>query len=86
MFQVIAGCNTVSYFFHVSKRVVSFNMIVELASSNIITELVNNEVTKFTQRYIYRDQAVERIVETRMRQYNEIKTKTTQVILPDPNS
>ena len=26
------------------------------------------------------------IVETRMIQYNEIKTKTTQVILPDPNS
>ena len=29
---------------------------------------------------------VEEIVKARMRQYNEIKTKTTQVILPDPNS
>ena len=28
----------------------------------------------------------ERIVNTRMRQYNEIKTKTAQVILPDLNS
>ena len=46
----------VSYFFNVSKRVVferassgitTFNMIVELGSSNITTESVNYEVTKF---------------------------------------
>ena len=29
---------------------------------------------------------MEGIIETRMRQYKEIKTKTMQVILPDPNS
>ena len=29
---------------------------------------------------------MEIIVETRMKQYNEFKTKTTQVILPDLNS
>ena len=40
---------------------------------------------KYIQRYNYRDQEVEGIVETRMRQNNEIKT-TTQVFLPDPNS
>ena len=34
---------------------------------------------------IYSKEA-EGIVETRMRQYNELKTKATQVILPDPNS
>ena len=33
---------------------------------------------------IYRGQEVEGIVETRMRQYNVIKTKRTQVILLDP--
>ena len=50
------GCDKVSYFFNVSKRVVfqrisssitTFNMIVELSSSNITTEPVNYEVTKF---------------------------------------
>ena len=95
MFQVIIGYNMVSYFFNVSKRVVferasscitSFNMIVELASSKIITGPVSNEVTKLIQRYNYCGKEVERIVQTRMRKYNEIKTKTTQVILSDPNS
>ena len=50
-----------------------------------IRDSISNEVTKFIQRYVYRDQEVEGIVETRMRQNNEIKT-TTQVFLPDPNS
>ena len=47
---------------------------------NIIKESVNNEVAKFIQRYVYRVKEVEGIVKTRMRYYNEIKTKTTQVI------
>ena len=59
---------------------------VELASSNIKTESLNNEVTKFIQRYVYRAKEMEGIIETRLRQYNEIKMKTTQAILLDPNS
>ena len=94
-FHAITGFDTVSYFFNVSKRVAferassgitPLNMIVELCSSNIITESVNNEVTKFIQRYVYRVKEVKGIAKTRMRQYDEIKTKTTQVILPNPNS
>ena len=50
-----------------------------------IRDSINNEVIKFIQRYVYRDKEVEGIVETRMRQNNEIKT-TTQVFIPDPNS
>ena len=50
-----------------------------------IRDSINNEVIKFIQRYVYRDQEVEGIVETRMRQNNEIKT-TAQVFIPDPNS
>ena len=53
---------------------------------NIITESSNNEVTKFIQRYVYCGKDVEGIVKTRMRQYNEIKPKITQVILLDANS
>ena len=94
-FHAITGCDTVSYFFNVSKRVVfkrassgvtPFNMIVESGSSNIIRKSANNEVTKFIQRYVYRGKKVEGIVKIRMRQYYEIKTKTTQVILLDRNS
>ena len=88
-------CDTVSYFFNVSKRVVfeqvssgitPFDTIVELGSLNIITESVKIEVTKFIQKCIYCTMEVEKIVETRMRQYNEIKMITKQAILPDPNN
>ena len=50
-----------------------------------IRNSIKNEVTKFIQRYVYCHKEVEGIVETRMRQNNEIKT-TTQVFIPDPNS
>ena len=75
-FHAVTGWDMVSFFFKVSKRVVfervssgitPFNMIVELGSSNIITESVNNEVIKFIQRYVYRGKEAEGIVETRMR-------------------
>ena len=40
----------------------------------------------FIQKYVYRGKTNEELVETRMRQYNTMKTKTTQTILPDPHS
>ena len=55
-FHAVAGCDLVSYFFNVSKwpvferassGITTFNMIVELGSSNITTESVNYDVTKF---------------------------------------
>ena len=73
----VTGCDTVSYIFNVSNRVVlkrtssgipPFNMIVELGSSNIKTDYANNEVAKLKQRYVYRGKDVEGIVKTRMRQ------------------
>ena len=75
-FHTITGCDTVSYLFNVSKRVkferaasgiTPFNMITELYSSNIITKSVNNEVTKFIQRYVFCGEEVEGIVKTRIR-------------------
>ena len=55
-FHAVTVCDRVSYFFNVSKQVVferassgitSFNIIVELGSTNITTESVNYEATKF---------------------------------------
>ena len=40
----------------------------------------------FIQKYAYRGKTNEKLVEKRMRQYNTMKTKTTQIILPDPHS
>ena len=51
----IKGCDTVSYFFNILKRVLfertslsvtSFNMLVGLGASNIIAESINNEMKK----------------------------------------
>ena len=75
--HAITGCDTVSYFFNVSKQILFerassgimlFNMIFNYHYTNIITESVNNEVAKFIQRYVYRGKEVEGIVETRIRQ------------------
>ena len=91
-FHAITGLDTVSYLLNVSKRVLfertssgvtPFNIIVELGSSNITIESVNNAVTKFLQKYLYLAKKVERIVGTIMRQYDGIQTR---VISPDPNS
>ena len=38
----------------------------------------------FFQKYIYRGKTNEELVETRMREYNMMKTKPTQTILPEP--
>ena len=46
-------------FERVLSGVMSFNVIVELGSSNIVTESVNGEITKFIQNYVYRDKKVE---------------------------
>ena len=57
-------------------------MMVRLGASNVVPESVNNEVKVFIQSDLYRGKKAEGIVEARMRQHNEIKTKTTQTILP----
>ena len=75
--HAITGCDTVSYFFNVSKQILFerassgitlFNVIFNYHYTNIITDSVNNEVAKFIQRYVYRGKEVEGIVETRIRQ------------------
>ena len=72
-FHATTGCDTVSYFSNVSKRVVFERVSSGHTPFNMIVDK------------IYSKEA-EGIVETRMRQYNEIKRKATQVILPDPNN
>ena len=61
-------------------------MLVGLSASNILAELINNNVKKFIQRFVHQGKKTKEIVETRMRQYKEIKTKTTETFLPDSNN
>ena len=44
------------------------------------------QVMSFNQKFVYGGKINEELVKTRMRQYNAMKTKTTQTILPDPHS
>ena len=61
-FKTIAGCDTASFLFNVSKQVVfeqislnvsPLNVIVGISASRIIVQYINNEVKKFAQRYMY---------------------------------
>ena len=72
-FHVITGCDTVSYFSNVLKWVVFERVSSGYSPFNMIFDKIYSKEAKG-------------IVETRMRQYNELKMKATQVILPDPNS
>ena len=86
--HAVAGCDRVSYFFNVSKWLVfertssgitTFNMIVELGSSNItakVSKLWSGKI--YSQSLFYRSKEVEGINETRTKQDNEIKTKTKE--------
>ena len=59
---------------------------VKCYASNVIAESANNEVNLFIQSFVYHGMKTEGIVETRMRQHNEIKAKTVQTVLSNPNS
>ena len=62
------------------------HLIEKLGESATISEDLLYQVMSFTQKYIYCGKTNEELVETRMRQYNTVKTKTIQTILPDPHS
>ena len=61
------------------------HLIGELGESATVSEDLLNQVMSFIQKHVYREKTNEEIVETRMRQYNTMKIKTTQNILPDPH-
>ena len=62
------------------------HLIEKLGESATASEDLLYQVMSFIQKYVYRGKTNEELVETRMRQYNTMKTKTTQTILPDPHS
>ena len=60
------------------------HLIEKLGESATLSEDLTYHVMRFIQKYVYRGKINEELVETRIRQYNTMKTKTTQTILPDP--
>ena len=91
----LTGSDTVSHFFRILKTCVFQRLLTDTAAAHPIEKLgesatvsedVSYQVMSFIQKYVYRGKTNGELVETRMRQYNKIKTKTTQAILPDPHS
>ena len=64
-------------------RIKNIEKLGELATAS---EDLLYQIMSFIQKYVYRGKTNEKLVEKRMRQYNTMKTKTTQIILPDPHS
>ena len=94
-FHSLTGCDTVSNFFGIPKTCV-FQRLLKVTSATYLSEnfgesaIVNEDllyqVMSFIQKYVYRGKTDEELVETRMRLYNTMKTKTTQTILPGPHN
>ena len=94
-FHSYTGCDTISHFFGISKTCVferllkhtsAAHLIQKLSESATVSEDLLYQVMSFIQKYVYHEKTNEELVETRMRQHNTMKTKTTQAILPDPHN
>ena len=62
------------------------HLIEKLGELATVSEDLLYQIMSFIQKYVYRGKTNEELVETRMRQSNTMKTKTTQTILPNPHS
>ena len=62
------------------------HLIEKLDESATVSENLIYQITSFIQKFIYGRKTNEESVEMRIIQYNTMKTKTTQTILPDPHN
>ena len=90
-FHSLTGSDTVRHFFRISKTCVFQRLLTDTSAAHLIekvgesatvSEDLSYQVMNFIQKYVYRGKTNGELVETRMRQYNKMKTKTTQAILP----
>ena len=91
----LTGSDTVSHFLGISKTCVferllrdtsAAHFIEKLGESATVSEDLLYQVMSFIQKYVFRGKTNEEIEETRMKQHNTMKVKTTQTTLPDPHS
>ena len=94
-FHSLTGCDTISDIFGISITCVFQRLLKDTSAAHLtenigksatVSEDITYHVMSFIQKYVYRGKTNEELVETRMIQYNTMKTKTTQTILPDPHS
>ena len=93
-FHSLTGCDTTSYFYRISKTSVfekarknkSLYLLEQLANERTLDEDGEASITKFIYETIYSGKRGDDLVTTRIRQYDKVRVKTTQSIIPDPGS
>ncbi len=93
-FHSLTVCDTTSYFYRSSKISVfekarknkSLYLLEQLGNGKTLDEDGDASVTKFIHETIYSGKRDDDLVTTRMRQYDKVRVKTTQSIIPDPES
>ena len=90
----LTGCDTTSYFYRSSKTSVfekarknkSLRLLEQLGNERTLDEDGEASVTKFIHKTIYSGKRGDDLVTMRIRQYDKLRVKTTQSIIPDPES
>ena len=94
-FHAITGCDTTSFFFGVGKVKVlkklikdssKYALLDSIGKTSSLTENAYAETLKFMQSVLYSAKEEETLVQTRIRLYQAMKTKSSQSLPPDPDS
>ncbi len=94
VFHSLTGCDTTSYFYRSSKtsdfekawKNKSLHLLEQLGSRRTLDEDGVTSITKFIHETISSGKRDDDLVTTLMRQYDKLRGKTTQSIIPDPES
>ena len=93
--HAITGCDTTSFMFSVGKikvlkkcmkQIKQLDLLSGFGESSVINHEIIQNVSKFIQTVCYSGFKDENLVETRVRLYRKMKTKTLQTLPPDPKS
>ena len=93
-FHALTGCDTTSYFFNVSKKSIferarkreTLPLLEHLGNEKVLSADGEKDIMTFVQTTVYNGKKEDDIVTTRINQYDRLRVKTTQSIIPDPGS
>ena len=94
-FHALTGCDTTSYFFRtgkirVFKKLLSdkekYKLIQPLGQKKILDEISVESVKEFVRTVVYSGIHGENYVDTRVRLYKNLKSKSSMPLPPDPDS
>ena len=89
-FYFLTGCDTTSYFYRISKTSIfekarnkkSLYLLEQLGNERTSDECGEASITKFIHKTIYSGKRGDQLVTTKIWQYDKLRVKTTQSIIP----